>query len=78
MGTVIGYGVTRPARCGLSHIVGPVSVDATFTTMGAICGRPQSKWKVVNGWGDLYHNYATPQEAAAQRPPTCPKCAEYV
>lgn len=74
---MIGYSVTRLPRCHHTHLMGPVKVEAAFTTMGPACGGPKTTWKVVNGWESLYHDYESPQAAVAQRLPSCPKCAAY-
>ena len=75
---MIGFGTFVPRKNAHVHLYGPIARGNVFTVQAALCGGP--KWSLVvrNGWAGLYHDYETPQAAASQRPPTCPKCKEFV
>jgi hypothetical protein len=77
--TVIGYGTFRPRKNAHVHLYGPRARTTGFTALGPMC--EGSKWTHVvrNDWGDLYHDHATPQEAAqaSVRPVTCPECLRH-
>lgn len=77
---MIGYGTFVPRKGANTHLYGPASSGLPVTIQVALCGGPKWANKVNNAWADLYHDHATPQEAAqaSVRPVTCPGCLEYV
>jgi len=76
---VIGFGTFVPRKNANVHLYGPQDNQlVNFTVLTPLCRGPQWSNIVRNDWAHLYHDHATPQEAAQARTVTCPKCLEYV